>query len=149
MLQRSNDTEYSKKSIQTKIFGDKGSSQLIARQPIEKLSLKNIHISNIEMLEMNRAIASLKLIKPKLVYTPKYYEQTSNFAIFIVEYLKTLPHKNLKEVSFSLPKLDEQIDYLVSISNLTLEKLKIFIRSTPSIIPSTKSFHSYIWLLQT
>lgn len=100
----------------------------LVSQPIEKLSVKNPYITRSETPNFINTLHHLKLKKLKLIHT-QVNDVEAELSIFYIikNYLNILPHKNLEDLSISLPSCYENINYAQIITKLNkLTKLKIF-----------------------
>lgn len=108
--------------------------------PITKLSIKNPYITQAESNNFKAALKYLDLKKFKLVYTQVdrgEYERTA-FSI-IQDYLNSLPHNNLEELSISIPDINSKIDYLNIVLRLKgLSKLNLFMRTDRNFNKATQ-----------
>lgn len=105
-----------------------GSSAIIARLPIEKLSLKNIIITRSETKSIEQTINALDITHLKLIYTGTCPQQNKIMTDLITQYINKLPHPNLKEFSFTLPHKSKEINYLQLLYKLNLNRLRIFLK---------------------
>lgn len=97
--------------------------------PLYRLSLKNPTFSEDAEKNFNTTIKYLPLQKLKLIvtYIPNQI-QLQFISTIILTYLTELPHTDLRELSFTLPR-DKGVDYVRIIEKLPfLHKLRIFIQ---------------------
>lgn len=97
-------------------------------QPIEKLSIKNPYIDKSETENFINILQHLKPKKLKLIHTQINDLDAEQIMFYVIlNYLEVLPHKDLEELTISLPSCYENVTYSKIVSELTkLTKLNIF-----------------------
>lgn len=114
---------------------------------MKRLSIKNPNLTMFGTNHFKSSLYNYNLQYLKLIYSYIYDpESTNRFASIIAQYLRDLPHRELRELSFTLP-LEGGIDYRQLPRILTeIRRIRIFILPHPTF---ENISHLHPFLLET